>query len=330
MNKKNLGRLENYSYTVAREGQEYFENVHLPLSMNQHVTLLNGNVRMSRGNYRAGSSGTFVMNEYRQEELILTDEMLVVWTERSKDNLRLYYRSDFEASALENILSIYIPYDPMALRYTTDAPETLWETVETYLAAPDNSRWTWKIETEFDQERQATLYVLKRFKADESRPDIIVEVDPSRDYAVTKYLVQPYGQPDNYRRTFTKKLVQINGQWIVSRYDLLESSDHLAKPLMEISVSFTDITPTPAEAAAEMSMAAMKLPSKMSVDVATPGPKGVTHIRGGRLELQSGEFVPANGPAPGAPRIIPMQNPRKGKIDEIVDWAIESLIYLVP
>ena len=328
--KKRAGILENVSYTVVCEGQHYFENVHLPIKTSQKITLLNGNARMSRSHYISGRSPLFVMNEYCKEELLLNDEMLLVWTGRKEQNLSLYYRSDFDAASMERILDRYIPYDPIALRYTTDGSETLVESVESYFANSDDSRWTWKIDTDYNNEKQPSQFVLHRSRVEESRPDIVIKVDPTRDYVVTSCVIQPYRQPDNYRRTTTKDFERINGQWMVSRYELTEISDDFAQPLMDITVSISNVMPTPPEAAKEMTLSALKLPGRMSVDVAAPGEREVTNMRGGRLDYLNGEFVPSRGPVSSAPLALPLPNAPKSKTDVLIDWAIENLIYLIP
>jgi len=290
------------------------------------VTLLNGDGRASRSHYIAGSGPTFLMNKLYKEEVLLNHEMLLV-REDSQDRIIVFYRSDFEKSLFDKRWGDYFPYDPKVMGYETEYNETLSDLLGKYLDGPDDSQCTWEIAKEFDLQQRPKLIVLTRTTNGESRPDKIITVDPTKDYVVTESIDQESG--NNYQK-ITKTFQYIADQWVVSRYDLLEKSDYAPKPLEELSVTFSNIVPTPPGSAKEMSLSAMNLPKSMGAYVARPGEKGAAVMGRDRVERSNGQFVPARGAEPGAPRVIPFPNAPKTKTDELIDWVIENLIYLIP
>ena len=328
--KKHARWLENYSYTVNCQGQQELESVQLPIRTDKQITLLNGNARMSQSHYIARRGGTFVMNKYCREEVLLNEEMFLVWPDRDENGLNLYYRADYKDSSLDSLVNRHFLYDPRKLGYQLDSNETLCEVLDQYISDPDKSGCTWKIEKVFDVGQRPTLFILSRTTDDEERPDTIIKVDPTKNYVVTETIFQPGDEPDNYCRKTTSTFQFIANQWLVTRYDFLETSDYYRNPVMDLSVTFSDLRPTPPEAAEEMTVSALKLPNNTGVYVAVPNERGIAVLREDRLERIDGQFVPARGTFSSKPRYNPFPNAPKTKTDELIDWVIENLIYLIP
>ncbi|MFA6244763.1 MAG: hypothetical protein WC655_27715 [Candidatus Hydrogenedentales bacterium] len=164
--------------------------------------------------------------EFRETHSVANGDYQAMWMNVEIPFVDIYYRKDWQTeeqqAQLGRLFSLGRNPNPFELAWTvSDGSNTVGDLLANEQRFPVDTRPTWTVETVAGADGTSD-YVLKRTSAHASRPDLIVTVDPDKDYVVTKSEFAPDGSEDEIgqvSRTYEK----VGEYWCLNRMEQTES-----------------------------------------------------------------------------------------------------------
>jgi len=232
---------------------------------------------------------------------VLNEDIFAEWLDSSKASITLYEMPDWKESKaareLGGLVQRRLGDDPRVLSMKVENGGTLQAAIAS--SRHEGSKWKWEVEeTAPGSEESMNGYTLKRTLEGQPRPDLTVQVDPSKGYAVTESLFEPYNQVEQYKRICKKDYRQIGNAWILTRMENIVQVGNSPVPRERVITTVDNFKWLSDGEGATPSLASLQLPEQVLAKKIVPN-QGGTSVADGLYLLQDGILTPVED-VPGA------------------------------
>ncbi|MBX7257790.1 MAG: hypothetical protein K1Y02_15620 [Candidatus Hydrogenedentes bacterium] len=213
------------------------------------------------------------------------------WMRANVPSVQIHYRKDWSSKTQQTELNRRIDSmtgpDPFEVAWSiSENGLTVGDLLKNERTFSEDERPTWTVQP-YTEAGGGRELLLKRCPAKTTQPDLMVVVDPDKDYVVTQVKSFP-DKGDTPFRIVKRSYEQIDGVWLLNR---LEYSESEPEELEEQYVSVYKIRKLGSDAPADrFTLAGLSLPERVALSKITPSAKSPGKAE--HYEYKNGEIIP--------------------------------------
>ncbi len=291
---KAKARLTEYRYTVTISGGASVGAQHTSDRFWHQLTVVrkDGVERASLEYHSMIEEPTGTKEWHRAARSLVGPEYTIVWNDVRRSTADIYFAEDW-ADQPQDWTSKHVQSrdavviaDAVNLAYGTDREsiEELYYGEQRRLTSDNRPRWTAERASDTNGHE---CFLVKRFFQGSKEPDLVLTIDPARDFVVTECVSKSSQDPE--RRTVRKEYQEVDGRWFLKRQ---VTSDAVNDKIVERQEQVYENVRLSGVADEEVSFESLQLPEGAAIMSHTPGSTGATINK-----LEGTSIIPVTNPA---------------------------------